>query len=93
MNICYIIGTVSEIKMSEKWQRAFLRAFLAFKFAGVVFSSYLCIVNRWSSESHQVHLNGRVATEKDEVNRKTGGKRRTDVDRRTTQKLNLKKGI
>ncbi len=27
------------------------------------------------------------------VNRKTGGKRRTDVDRRTTQKLNLKKGI
>ena len=45
MNICYIIGTVSEIKMSEKWQRAFLRAFLAFKFAGVVFSSYLCRCN------------------------------------------------
>ena len=54
---------------------------------------YLCTVNRWNSESHQVHLNGRVATEKDEVIRKTGGKRRTDVDRRTTQKLNLKKGI
>ena len=34
MNICYIIGAVSEIKMPEKWQRAFLRAFLAFKFAG-----------------------------------------------------------
>ena len=45
MNIYYIIKTVSEIKMLEKWQRAFLRAFLAFKFAGVVFSSYLCIVN------------------------------------------------
>ena len=27
------------------------------------------------------------------VIRKTSGKRRTDVDRRTTQKLNLKKGI
>ena len=45
MNICYIIGAVSEIKMPEKWQRAFLRAFLAFKFAGVVFSSYLCRCN------------------------------------------------
>ena len=41
MNICYIMGTVSEIKMPEKWQRAFL----AFKFAGVVFSSYLCRCN------------------------------------------------
>ena len=39
------MGTVSEIKMPEKWQRAFLRAFLAFKFAGVVFSSYLCRCN------------------------------------------------
>ena len=45
MNIYYIIKTVSEIKMLEKWQRAFLRAFLAFKFAGVVFSSYLCRCN------------------------------------------------
>ena len=79
MNIYYIMRTVSEIKMPEKWQHAFLRAFLAFKFAGVVFSSYLCIVNRWSSESHQVHLNGRVATEKDEVNpERQSGKRRTD---------------
>ena len=29
---------------------------------------YLCIVNRWRSESHQACLNGRVATEKDAVN-------------------------
>ena len=34
---------------------------------------YLCIVNRWSSESHESSLsNGRVATEMDEVNQKTG---------------------
>jgi len=45
MNIYYIMRTVSEIKMPEKWQRAFLRAFLAFKFAGVVISSYLCRCN------------------------------------------------
>ena len=50
-----------------------------------------CNVNRWSSESHQVHLNGRVATEKDEVNpERQSGKRRTDVDRRNTNtNLNL----
>lgn len=45
---------------------------------GVKFGSaqkmlYLCIVNRWSSESHESSLsNGRVATEMDEVNQKTG---------------------
>ena len=34
---------------------------------------YLCIVNRWSSESHESSLsNGRVATEMDEVNHETG---------------------
>jgi len=34
---------------------------------------YLCNVNRWSSESHESSLsNGRVATEMDEVNQKTG---------------------
>ena len=32
--------------------------------------SYLCNVNRWSSERHQVHLNVRVATEEDEVKRR-----------------------
>ena len=31
--------------------------------------SYLCNVNQWSSERHQVHLNVRVATEEDEVKR------------------------
>ena len=34
------------------------------------FVSYLCTVNRWSSERHQVHLNVRVATEEDEVKRR-----------------------
>jgi len=51
------------------------------KFGGIDNSLYLCIVNRWSSESHQACLrstsgrllpqgrkNGRVATEKDAVN-------------------------
>ena len=37
------------------------------EFGEIGYSSYLCIVNRWSSENHQACLNGRVATEKDAV--------------------------
>ena len=41
---------------------------------------FTCIVNRWSSESHQACLNGRVATEIDVVNHERhGGRRPPDV--------------
>ena len=53
------------------------------KFGSAQKMLYLCIVNRWSSESHESSLsNGRVATEKDTVNheRQQSGKRQADVD-------------